>query len=117
MEKCEVITENNSEFLIIPRIFATKKGYKVFLKDGISYTRAREIFVEKIKEFKGNPRNFGLHSLRSGGASAASENLPETETSERLISKHGRWKGDISKNRYIKDTIKKRMVIAKLLGL
>lgn len=117
LEKCKVTAGNNSEFFIIPRIFATKKGYKISLTDGISYTRAREIFVEKIKEFKYNPQNFGLHSLRSGGASAASENLPATETSERLISKHGRWKGDISKNRYIKDTIKKRMIITKSLGL
>ena len=48
---------------------------------------------EKVGLLKGS---FGLHSLRSGGATAAGNVVPE-----RSIQKHGRWKVESSKNRYI----------------
>ena len=38
---------------------------------GISYSRVRELLLDKLKEVGLNPKVFGLHSLRSGGATAA----------------------------------------------
>ena len=37
----------------------------------MSYTRARELLIEKLVALGLNPTQFGLHSLRAGGASAA----------------------------------------------
>ena len=41
--------------------------------------------------------NFGLHSLRAGGASAAAN----SHVSDRLFKRHSRWKSEKSKDRYI----------------
>lgn len=41
------------------------------LNKPISYTTARENVSDAVKHIKLYPKNFGLHSLRSGGAIAA----------------------------------------------
>ena len=46
------------------------------------------------------PKDYGLHSMRSGGASlAAALGIPD-----RLIMRHGGWKSETSKNRYISES-------------
>ena len=104
--------ECHKEAFLIPRLIKIKSGHKSHQSLGISYTRAREIFLEKLQsvEPKGN---FGLHSLRSGGASAAAENMVD----ERLISKHGRWSSDKARNSYIKDSVSKKLKISQQLGI
>ena len=62
----------------------------------LSYTRAREILLGNLEKVGLPEGSFGLHSLRSGGATAAGNEVPE-----RLIQKHGRWKVESPKNRYI----------------
>ena len=52
-------------------------------KSGLSYTRCLELFKDC------NPKDFGIHSLRSGGISAAVRNGNNT-ISERLLKLHGR---------------------------
>ena len=49
-----------------------------------------EIFKGYISEITSTPENFGVHSLRSGGASAAANN----GILDRLISKQGRWSSE-----------------------
>lgn len=46
-------------------------------------------------------RKFGLHSLRSGGATAAAA----AGIDDRLFKKHGRWKSDKAKDGYVKENI------------
>ena len=104
---------SDKDSFLIPRLFKTKKGYVASKTIGISYTRAREIFLEKLKELNVTNHNFGLHSLRAGGATAAAEN----NVNGRLISKHGRWSSEKSKNGYIKDSANKRLMISKSLGI
>ena len=48
--------------LILPRL--RKSGE-------ISYTRLRELLLEKIEQLGMDPKAFGMHSLRAGGATAA----------------------------------------------
>lgn len=103
---------HNKECFLIPRLVTSKKKVSVHLSKGISYSRAREIFKENIDTLQ-IQGNFGLHSLRSGGASAAASN----EVNERLISKHGRWSSDRARNSYILDSVHKRLEISKNLGL
>lgn len=42
---------------------------------------------------------YGLHSFRSGGATAAAlSGVPD-----RVFKKHGRWKSDMAKDRYVRE--------------
>ena len=67
------------------------------IKVGSCHTLEQERFCWEIWKKVGLPKgSFGLHSLRSGGATAAGNVVPE-----RLIQKHGSWKAESSKNRYI----------------
>jgi hypothetical protein len=56
---------------------------------------------------------FCLHSLRSGGATAAAS----AGVDDRLFKKHGRWKSDSAKDGYVKESISNRMRVSKQLGL
>lgn len=60
----------------------------------ISYTRARETLLEAINSVGENASEYGLHSLRSGGASAFA--ISGADTDGRLLCKHGRWKSSMS---------------------
>ena len=66
-----------------------------------------------ISEITTTPESFGLHSLRSGGASAAAN----SGISDRLISKQGRWSSEKARNGYIKDIVVKRLIVSNTLGL
>ena len=54
---------------------------------GISYTRAREIVLDSFSQLGFPTKLFGLHSLRSGGATAAAN----AGVNDRLFKRHGRW--------------------------
>ena len=56
----------------------------------LSYTRAREIFLEALDVIGEDKRLYGLHSLRSGEASAFVNG--ECGNDVLLLNKHGRWK-------------------------
>ena len=104
----------NEESFIIPRLFKTKKGHTACKTKGISYTTIRENFAENIRVIE-QRRNYGLHSLRSGGASAAAQN----GVSDRLISKQGRWSSTSTKARdgYIEDNMQSRLSVTRALSL
>lgn len=73
----------------------------------------REIFLRALSEVGEEPRKFGLHSLRSGGATAAaSADIPD-----RLFKAHGRWRSETAKDGYVKDNINNILSVSKNLGL
>ena len=57
--------------------------------------------------------DYGLHSLRAGGASAAAN----AQISDRLFKRHGRWKSDKAKDGYIKDNILALLSVSLSLGI
>ena len=60
-----------------------------------------------------DPDEFGLHSLRAGGATAAANNgVPD-----RLFKRHGRWKSDGAKDGYVEDSADRRLEVTKQIGL
>ena len=69
--------------------------------------------VRKLLKSVGlKPELYGLHSIRSGGASlAAALGLPD-----RLIMCHGGWGSESSKNRYIKETKAALLEVSKSPG-
>ena len=56
---------------------------------------------------------FGLHSLRSGGATAAAN----AGVNDRLFKRHGRWRSDKAKDGYVKDNLEALLSVSKNLEL
>ena len=79
----------------------------------MSYTRMRELFIDTFSPFVDDIRNYGLHSLRSGGATAAA-NLG---VSDRIFKRHGRWRSDCAKDGYVRDDLTERLLVSQNLGL
>ena len=56
---------------------------------------------------------FGLHSMRAGGGTkAANEGIPD-----KLFKRHGRWKSDNAKDGYVDDSVERRLLVTKQMGL
>lgn len=98
----------------ICRLAKTKRGHNTLGNHNISYDTARKTFLEHLAIIYKKPESYGLHSLRSGGASAAANN----DVPSRLIGKHGRWvPNSTSQEGYIKDSKQKRLSVSKSLGI
>ena len=94
------------EFVFRSLGFSKIKGH--FLRPGtkLSYTRAREVILLKLKAIGLDTAKLGLHSFRIGGASAAINNdLPH-----RMVKKHGRWKTDKAKDLYCREDINHQLM-------
>ena len=88
----------------------TKNGQRLRESGSVSYTRMRELVLEKLSAIGLDPKRIGLHSLRSGGASAAG--VPD-----RMFKWHGRWRSENAKDGYVKDSLKDRLSVSQHLGL
>ncbi|XP_072037006.1 integrase/recombinase xerD homolog [Amphiura filiformis] len=101
------------DFLFKPVLFRKSKQVYQIKKGKLSYSRCREILHFALKEIQVDPKRYGLHSLRSGGVSAAAAlGVPD-----RLLKKHGRWKTDVSKDRYVKEELANQLQVSSSLGL
>ena len=67
------------------------------------------------KEIGVDHKLYGLHSLRSGGATSAVSYNPSL--SERVLKLHGWWKSDTAKDMYILEDVAKRLQETSQLGL
>jgi len=109
------LTDESSEEFIFRAATVTKSNPIGKLRKGnsLSYTRMREILLEELEGIGLDKKNFGLHSLRSGGATAAANNgVPD-----RLFKRHGRWKSESAKDGYIQDDISSLLSVSRSLGL
>ena len=91
----------------------TKTGEKLRKSGVLSYYRACEILLEKIKAMGWDPSQFGMHSLRAGGATAAAN----AGVPDQLIKRHGRWRSETAKDGYVKNSVEKHLEVTKHLGL
>ncbi|XP_072031672.1 uncharacterized protein [Amphiura filiformis] len=110
----ELAQVQDSCSFIFRSLSATKMGYKL-RKDNrpMSYTRVREVILDALKPIVGDTSKFGVHSLRSGGATeAANAGVPE-----RLFKRHGRWRSDSAKDGYVKESLPKLLSVSQSLGL
>ena len=90
----------------------TKKSLRR-TNEPIIYKSIRDDFIFALKGARIDPKFYGLHSLRAGGASAAAN----AGVSDILIQKHGRWRSVGVKNRYISEDIDNLLLVSKNLGL
>ncbi|XP_033762818.1 integrase/recombinase xerD homolog isoform X1 [Pecten maximus] len=108
------IPHDSSEFIFRSLSFCPKSNsYKLRGTSPLSYTRAREVLLEKLSSIGLDPSKFCLHSLRSGGASAAAN----CGVSDRLFKAHGRWRSETAKDGYVKDKLESKLFVSKNLGL
>ena len=102
------------EKFIFRQICHSKQGFKLKdLNEPISYTTARGILLINIKNIGLDKTQFGVHSLRSGGA-ATTANFG---INDRLFQKHGRWKSENIENKYAHKNLRALLSVSKNLGL
>ncbi|XP_071093338.1 integrase/recombinase xerD homolog [Haliotis cracherodii] len=108
------VAETSNEYIFRQLSFC-KSVQKYVLKGQkpLSYTRAREIFIEKFKLIGEDVKKVGLHSFRSGGATAAAN----AGVTDRLFKRHGRWASDKAKDGDIKDNVSELLSVSSMLGL
>ena len=85
---------SNSDKFFFRGLSKTKDGYRVRASGGLSYSRMRELIFEKLIALGLDKRTFRLHSLHSGGASAAAQ----AGVPDRLYKHHGRWCSETAKD-------------------
>ena len=89
------------------------KAERLWASGGLSHTRMAELLKEKLLELEFTSEEFSLHSLRSGGATAAAvAGVPD-----RLFKKHGHWRLENAKDGYIEDSLEQRLSVLRSLGL
>jgi len=71
------------------------------------------LLLEKLESLGLEKSKFGLHSLRSGGATSAAN----AGISDRIFKKHGRWKSDRAKDGYVKEDLKTQLSVSQNLGI
>ena len=103
---------SNLKFFLTLHFSRSKASYAL-RSTGISYTRAREVVLDAFCQLGYPAKLFGLHSLRSGGATAAA-NAGVTDS---LFKRHGRWRSDKAKDGYVKDNLDALFSVSKNLEL
>jgi len=90
----------------------SKNGERLKASGAISYSCVRDLF-KKLKTLGVDPGEYGLHSLRVGGASAP----PNRGVADRLFRRHGQWQSENAKDGYIDDSVEQWLEVSKNLGL
>ena len=104
------LTQSSEGFLFRP---LTRGGKELRPSGCLSYTRMRELLLERLESLGYPASQFGVHSLRSGGASAAAQ----AGVPDRLFKKHGRWRSEAAKDGYVKDSDSDRLKVSGNLGI
>ncbi|KAL5496822.1 hypothetical protein EMCRGX_G013184 [Ephydatia muelleri] len=90
-----------------------KKGESLHNAGGLSYSRLRELLLDKIAKLGFDPALFGMHSLPAGGAIAAAN----AGVQDTLFKWHGCWKSESAKDGYGKDSAQRWLEVSKGLGI
>lgn len=105
----------SDKFLFRPVNRSKGKAKLLGANKKISYTRARECILGKLK-LVAPDLNLGTHSLRASGVTVAA-NAEDGDVNERCLLRHGRWKSSLSKDSYVNDSVEKRLKVTKKLKL
>ena len=79
--------------MLFQGIVQTKEGEWLRNADGLSYSRLRELLLDKMGKLGFDPTLFGMHSLCVGGATAAAN----AGVQDRLFKRHGHWKSEFAR--------------------
>ena len=108
------INPDSDEYIFRSLSFCSSTGkYKLRGVTPLSYSRTREIVLEAFEKIGLPKKDYGLHSFRAGGASAAAN----SNISDRLFKRHGRWRSDKAKDGYIRDNLEGLLSVSRALGI
>ena len=101
---------DDAEKYLFRGILNMKLGARLRPSSGLSYTKVRELVLEMLAKIGLDKSRYGLHSLRSGGASAAANaGIPD-----QWFKRHGRWKSENTKDGYFKDSLEDRLRVTRI---
>lgn len=109
----ELNDDTDESFLFRPLQYMKSQNKHVLKQGRLSYSRCLELLKNALASVGLDPKRFGLHSLRAGGASAAANlGVPD-----RLFKKHGRWRSETAKDSYIEDSEQSRLEVSMNLDI
>ncbi|KAL5496818.1 hypothetical protein EMCRGX_G013179 [Ephydatia muelleri] len=108
-----VQSNRTSHGMLFRAIVLTKEGESLRNAGGLSYSRLRELLLDKIAKLGFDPALFGMHSLPAGGAIAAAN----AGVQDTLFKRHGCWKSESAKDGYGKDSAQRWLEFSKDLGI
>ena len=101
-----------SDSYLFGKVVNTSSGFR-FRDQKLSYSRALELLRKVLQAIHLGDKMYGLHSMRSGGASlAAALGVPD-----RLIMRQGSWRSVSSKNRYIRESKASLLEVSRAFNL
>lgn len=104
---------NKEEFLFRALQYKKGKHLRSTCNKHISYSRVRELFRTSLDKIGLDKSKFGLHSLRSGGATSAAN----YSVADRLFKTHGRWRSENAKDGYVQDDVRTKLSVSLNLGI
>ena len=109
------ITPSSSMYIFRAMTFFRKTNvHKLRAADKpISYTTTREFMLNAFDMIGLVATEFGTHSLRAGGATAAANNF----VNDRLFRKHGRWLSEKAKDGYVVEDLQQVLSVSLSLGI
>ena len=88
-------------------------GANQYISGKMTYSRARELIRAVLVQAGVNASEYGLHSLRSGGASIAiAAGLPD-----RLVKRQGGWKSDSAMVNYFQESLPSLLRVSEALDV
>ena len=106
VEKCLKVGSHVKNSRLFRRILHTEKKMEL-RKEPMSYSRANELIKRELQKEELDPKLYGVHSLRAGGASAAAAlGVPG-----RLFQRQGKWRSERSKNNYIQESMESLLTV------
>ena len=108
------IPSNNTDYIFRGLTFCKSTNtYKLRNSGKLSYSSAHEILLNTVDHIGLDKTKFGLHSLRSGGATAAAA----AQIEDIISIKYGHWKSEKAKDGYVKQNLSQRLSITHKLGI
>ena len=108
IEKFLRIANHSKGSPLFRRVLHTKKGVHLW-REATSYSQAKELIKKELGKEGLDPTRFGIHSLHSGGASAAAAlGVPDG-----LFQRHGGWKSEKARNNYVKESLDSLLIVTK----
>ena len=84
---------DKSEQFLFWGIIYSKNGSRLRENGGLSYTMVQETVLERFKAIGLDKQQYGSHSLRAGGASAAAN----SGVPDRMFKWHGYWRSEMQR--------------------
>ena len=109
VERFLATAEHAPDQCLFGKITTFKAGAK--LRGSMTYSRASETLHQCLQVAGITDGCYGLHSLRSGGATAAAQ----AGVAERLLQRHGGWRCGSSKDMYVEESMNDLLSVSRAI--